>query len=140
MRSLRSSSLLLVLAVTCCTRPPADQLKTELQAVASWAATARMTGEAWAQGSVPRAYAAHTLRTAREALQEETGTIGEPAQGGGELQASLAARTEKVAQVIEGMRATVERDDKQALTQLLEQLKAEEREMKALAASGGVQP
>ena len=66
---------MLTLALACCTRFPADQLKTELQTVTSWTATARMVGEAWLKGSVPRAYAAQTLLAAEETLQEETRTI-----------------------------------------------------------------
>jgi len=126
----------LALALACCTRSPADQLKTELQTVISWTATARMAGEAWLKGSVPRAYTAQTLLAAEETLQEETRTI--QGQQASELQASLLGRTQSVDLVVGQMRAAVESGDKQALAQLLKQLEAEEQAVKSLA--GGARP
>ena len=132
MRPRRSSSLVLVLALACSTRPPAEQLKTELQTVASWAATARMTGEQWLKGSVPRAYAAQTLRAAAETLEEEAQAIqGQEAAGAAELTRAAGA-------TIGRMRTAVEGGDRAALARLLEQLKAEEQAARSLA--GGARP
>ena len=137
MRSRRLLSLVfLLLALACCTRSPADQLKTELQTVTSWTATARMAAEAWLKGSVPRAYTAQTLLAAEETLHEEARTI--QAQQASEPQASLLARAQSAGQVIGQMRAAVEGDDRQALAQLLKQLEAEEQAVKSLA--GGARP
>ena len=139
MRSRRSCLLVLTLALACCTRSPVDQLKSELQTVTSWTATARMVGEARLKGSVPRAYTAQTLLAAEETLQDEARTIqGQQAEGAAELQAALLARTQSVGLVIGQMRAAVEGSDKQALGQLLKQLDAEEQAIKSLA--GGAQP
>jgi hypothetical protein len=147
MRSQRLSSLLLLLvALTSCTRSPADQLKTELQTIISWAATAQMAGEAWLKGNVPHAYAAQTLRTAEESLQEELKTIEEqpseasPAQGSSTLQASLAARGRGLVQLIDRMRAAIESRDESTVAQLLKQLEREEQAVKMMSAGGGVQP
>ena len=100
--------------------------------MASWAATARMAGEEWLKGSVPRAYAEQTLRAAAETLEEEAQAIqGQGAEG--------AAQWTRAAGVTIGqMRAAVEGGDKQALAQLLEQLKAEEQAARSLA--GGARP
>ena len=135
-------SLLLLLALTCCTRSPADQLKTELQTVTSWVATARMAGESWLKGTVPHAYAAHTLRMAEASLQEEAKTIQEQQASGGTtaLHAALAAQALKLGQSVEQMRAAVERRDGSSLAQLLKQLEAEEQAAKALGEGGGVRP
>ena len=140
MRSVCFCSLLFLLALTSCTRSPADQLKTELQTVTSWTATARMAGEAWLKGTVPHAYAARTLRTAEETLEDEARTIQEQAQDKGELQASLASRVRETGQVIDRMRAAIESRDAQTLDGLLKQLAAGEQTMKGLVSSGGVQP
>ena len=130
---------MLVLALACCTRSPADQLKTELQTVASWTATARMVAEAWLKGSVPRAYTAQTLLAAEETLQDEARTIqGQQADGAAELRVSLLGRTQSIGLVIGQMRAAVESRDDQALARLLKQLAAEEQAIKSLA--GGAQP
>lgn len=131
--------VLLTLALTYCTRPPADQLKNELQTVASWAATARVVGEAWLKGDVPHAYATKTLSNAQETLQEEAKTIEElkPEAGTG-LRDQLLNQTRSAAQVIDQMRAAVEKRDHQALAQLVKQLEAEEQAVKATAKSGGV--
>ena len=107
--------------------------------MASWAATARMAGEEWLKGSVPRAYAAQTLRAAEETLQEEAQAIqGQRAEGAAALQTSLLERTQAISQALGQMRAAVEGGDKRALAQLLEQLGAEERAVKSLA--GGARP
>jgi hypothetical protein len=130
---------LLTLALTCCTRSPADQLKDESQTVASWAATARMVGEAWQKGSVPHAYALETLSNAHKTLSDETKTIEElKPEAGAELRDQLLNQTRSINQVIEQMRAAVEKKDNQALAQLVKQLEAEEQTVKATAKSGGV--
>ena len=128
----RSSSLALVLALACCSRPPADQLRSELQTVASWAATARMAGEEWLKGSVPRAYAAQTFRAAEETLREEARAIQ------GQRAEAAAGLTRAAAATVRQMRAAVEGGDTRALAQFLERLKAEERAVRSLA--GGERP
>ena len=140
MRSIPVCCLSLVaLALTCCTRSPADQLKTELQTVASWTATAHMVGDAWLKGAVPHAYVTKTLVNARETLQEETKTIEElKPEAGAELRAQLLDQTRSVGQLVEQMRAAIEKKDNQTLAQLLKQLEAEEQAVKATAKSGGV--
>jgi|SRR5918911_4977980 uncharacterized protein YPO0396 len=136
MRSIPVCCLSLVaLALTCCTRSPADQLKTELQTVASWTATAHMVGDAWLKGAVPHAYVTKTLVNARETLQEETKTIEELKPEAG---AELLDQTRNVGQLVEQMRAAIEKKDNQTLAQLLKQLEAEEQAVKATAKSGGV--
>lgn len=100
-----------------------------------------MACEAWLKGTIPHAYATHTLRTAQEMIEDEAQTIQAQPQGAsGELQASLASSALGTAQVINQMRAAVERRDNQALSQLLRQLEAEEQAIKGAAKSGGVQP
>ena len=98
-----------------------------------------MTGEQWLRGSVPRAYAAQTLRAAEETLQEEAQTIQEQrVEGTTELQTSLLGRTQAISRTLGQMRAAVEGDDKQSLAQLLEQLGGEEQAIRSLA--GGARP
>jgi hypothetical protein len=132
--------LVLVLALAGCTRSPEDQLKAELQTVTSWAATARMVGEAWLKGAVPRAYTAQTLLAAEETLQEEAQTIQKVKAEGAAigLQTSLLDRTQSLGRAVGQVRAAVESKDDQALGQLLEQLKGEEQAVKSLA--GGARP
>lgn len=131
---------MLVLALAGCTQSPEDQLKTELQTVTSWAATARMASEQLLKGAVPRAYASQTLLAAEETLSEEAQTIqGVKAEGAAAgLQTSLLDRTRAVGQAVGQLRAAVESKDDQKLAQFLEQLKGEEQAVKSLA--GGARP
>jgi hypothetical protein len=99
-----------------------------------------MAGEAWLKGTVPHAYAARTLRTAHETLEDEARTIQEQPQDKGEFQASLVGQVRGISQVIDRMRAAIESRDAQTLDGLLKQLLTEEQAMKGLASSGGVQP
>ena len=144
MRSRRLSSLLLLLALTCCSRTPSDQLKTELQTVTSWTATARMVGETWLRGAVPHAYAKHTLLMAETSLQEATKALEQERQqlpeGASALHASIVNQSRSTEQLINQMRVTIEKRDGEALFQLLKQLERDEQVIKALARSGGVQP
>jgi hypothetical protein len=142
LRAVRVCSLtLFLLFFSCCSQSTADQLKTELQTIASWTATARMAGEAWLKGDVPNAYAAHTLRAAEASISEEIKTLQEQKLDGvAELQASLMSRAQSVQPLIGQMRAAVEKRDGSALSPLLKQLEGEEQTIKALAGSGGVQP
>jgi len=124
-----------------CTQSPAAQLKTGLQQVASWTATARMAGEAWLKGSVPQAYAAQTLRAAQETLQEEAKALEEalPNSAAAELHASLLKQARSIAGVIGQMRAAVEKRDRQTLSHLLKQLEAEQQALHALSKRGGAE-
>jgi hypothetical protein len=142
MRAVRVCGLsLLLLAFTCCTHTPSDQLKTELQTITSWTATARMVGEAWLKGAVPNAYAAHTLQTADESLSEAIRTLSEQSsEGVAELQTSLTGQARSLKQLVEQMRAAIENRDGSALPQLLKQLEGEEQTIRTLAKNGGLQP
>lgn len=142
MRAVRLCSLpLLLLAFTCCTRTPSDKLKTQLQTITSWTATARMVGEAWLKGAVPNAYAAHTLQTAKESLSEAIRALSEQKlEGVAELQTSLVGQARSLEQLVEQMRTDIENRDANALSQLLKQLEGEEQTTKSLAKSGGLQP
>ena len=91
-----------------------------------------MVGEEWLKDSVPRAYAAQTLQAAEETLEEEAQAI----QGQQAEEATSLARA--TGATVGHMRAAVEGGDKQALAQLLEQLKAEEQAARSLA--GGARP
>jgi phytoene/squalene synthetase len=100
-----------------------------------------MAGEAWLKGTVPHAYAARTLRTAEETLEDEARTIQEDkSQDAAELRASLAGHVRGVSQVVGQMRAAIESRDAPTLDGLLKQLEAGEQKIKALAGSGGAQP
>lgn len=139
-RHICSLSLLLIF-FNCCTPSPSDQLKTELQTITSWTATARMVGEAWLKGAVPNAYAAHTLQTAGESLSEAIRTLQEQSpEGVAELRTSLVGQARSLEQLVEQMRADIENRDRNALSQLLKQLEGEEQTIKALAKNGGIQP
>lgn len=141
MRVISLCSLLLLFALDGCTRSPADKLKAEIQTVNSWTATARMASEAWLKGTVPHAYAAHTLRTAQETIADEAQTIQEESQAGAaELPASLAGRVRGLGQLIGGMRAAIEKRDGEALAQLLKQLEAEDRALRGVIDGGGARP
>ena len=142
MRARRVCSLsLLFLVFNGCTRTPSDQLKTELQTITSWTATARMVGEEWLKGAVPNAYAAHTLQTAGESLSEAIRTLEEQSpEGAAELRTPLIGQARSLEQLVEQMRADIENRDGNALSQLLKQLEGEEQSIKALAKNGGIQP
>ena len=100
--------------------------------MASWAATARMAGEEWLKGSVPRAYAAQTLQAAEETLEQEAQAIQ------GQQAEEAAGLTRATGATVGQMRAAVEGGDRQALAQFLERLKAEEQAARSLA--GGARP
>lgn len=135
------SLLLVLLALTSCTRSPAAQLKSELQTISSWTATARMTGEMWLKGNVPDAYASRTLRTAQESLQEEVKTIDEEQPAGTLTPSStLAANGRELVQLIKQMRESVEDRNESNVAQLLKQLEAEEQAVKAMNEEGGAKP
>jgi hypothetical protein len=132
---------LLLLAFTCCTRTPSDQLKSELQTITSWTATARMVGEAWLNRAVPNAYALHTLQTAKESLAESIKTLSEQKpEGVAELQTSFIGQARSLERLVDEMRAAVKNRDGSALAQLLKQLEGEEQTIKTLASNGGIQP
>jgi hypothetical protein len=142
MRSLRVCSLSLAfLLFAACARSPSARLKSDIQEITSWTATARYVGQSWLKGNVPHAYAAQTLRAAQETLEDEAQSIQEQStEGDSQLQSSLAGQVRAISQVINLMRSSVESRDNNALTQLLKRLDAEDKAVKAAAASGGVGP
>ena len=58
--------LILILLTSCNTKTSAEEITKEMQNVSSWAATAKMVGDAWLRGAVPSKYAKQTLRKAHE--------------------------------------------------------------------------
>jgi hypothetical protein len=134
---------LLLLVFTCCTTSsPADQLKSEMQTVSSWTATTRMVCEAWLKGALPHAYAVDTLQTAEDTLEGQALALqAQSSESDAALRSSVIKEVRGVGQIINGMRAAVERRDNQALALLLKQLEAEEGALKALVGSaGGTRP
>jgi hypothetical protein len=97
-RSPRAALAVLVafLAVGC-GRAPETVPKTAV----SWGATAQRVGEAWLAGEVPDAYAARTLRSARERLGAEGHALrsSAPDARAGDLVDGLAALEQAVARL-----------------------------------------
>ena len=58
--------LFVLIAVASCHRT--QQRQDDIRVSLSWAATTRMTAEAWTAGRIPRAYAGQTVRTAHEEM------------------------------------------------------------------------
>ena len=56
----------LLLVAACKPPSPADQM----DAILSWVATARMTGDAWLQGTTPDKYTRQTLEQSQQMLQQ----------------------------------------------------------------------
>ena len=135
-------SILLLIGLSACgARSSADEVARELKTVSSWAATARMTGEAWANGAVPKAYATRTLREAAQTIHEEIDTIRElsststPDAGS----AALLERLQALERAAGQMAMAVEQEDRAALAEQLRQLSAEEQNIKGFKESGGGQ-
>jgi hypothetical protein len=142
MRGTRLSCLLLLLSLltACHTQSPADQLRAELKTVASWAATARMTGESWAGGSVPNAYARRTLQAAEEALQESAGDLNASAPDGStvpDLRPATLGKMQKLQQILTQMSAAVAQQDRTAMAEQINQLASVEREIAELKKGAG---
>jgi hypothetical protein len=134
------SILLLISLSACGARIPADELASELQTVSSWAATARMTGEAWMNSAVPKAYATRTLREAQQTIHEEIDTIRKLSSASmPDTSAALLERLQALERVAGQMATAVEQEDRAALTEQLKQLSAEEQKIKSFKESGGVQ-
>jgi hypothetical protein len=63
------------LGTACSKANPSEELQKELKTIVSWIETTRAVGEAFKNGSVPRAYAARTFQTAQKNLQQEIENI-----------------------------------------------------------------
>jgi hypothetical protein len=142
MRGTRPSYLLLLLLLltACHNQSPADKLRAELKTVASWAATARMTGEAWSGGAVPNAYARRTLQAAATALQESAAALDISARDGStvpDLRTATMAKMQKLQQLVAQMSAAVEQQNRAAMAEQLNQLAAVEREIAELKGEAG---
>ena len=132
-RRLSEPALIVWLALQLACGSPDDEFTTTLKTVSSWTATAHLVADAWRNGSVPTLYATRTLQTARETLQEEQEKVGKPElQQLGEARARLLTRLQNLGQVIGEMQATIERNDHQALAELLDRLTAEESALEAI--------
>lgn len=139
MRSLNSWSLLLFLSTVtaCSTQPSVDKLAKELKTVASWAATTHMVGDAWLRGRVPTAYAKRTLQSAQKELQKETNTLAKVAPAPDRTKA--LAQLEHLKYSIKQMTAAIEHEDRQAMTQQIQQLSSQEQGLSKLARTTGEQ-
>jgi hypothetical protein len=123
--------LCLALSVSCRGRSPAAELKSEMEAVSSWAATAQMVGEEWARGAVPAAYARRTLRSARETFGLETETINGLPAVGQELRTESLGRLQELEQSVARMEQGVERDDRGRVEEEVGRLKAARESLRA---------
>lgn len=89
----------------------------------SWAATARMTAEAWLDGAVPTAYAAQTLRqTSQELHKQEQNSKWQSLPAGD--RAVVLDRFHRIAATADAMSAAVGRMQRDAVTEALQQLPA----------------
>lgn len=130
--------LLLLSLLAACGKSPADELKTQLQASASWAATAQMTGEAWMSDAVPKAYARRTLDTTRQSFQDEMKTLREQSATIVEKdRASALEHLQKLENIVRQMREAVQIEDRASMSQHIIELRAEEESLDALAKSLG---
>ena len=134
------SFLLLISLSACGARSSADELARELQTVSSWVATARMTGEAWANGAVPKAYAGRALHKAQQTIHEEIDSIRELSSASTpDARAALLERLQALERAAGQMGMEVEQEDRAALAEQLKQLSAEEQKIKKFKGSGGGQ-
>lgn len=110
-----------------------------LQDVISWAATARMAGNAWARGSIPTAYAKQTLQQASEQLRADVQALSAlqlaqtPIAGGAPLKQHL----ERLQAVAQQMVAALDKGDRASMAEQVKRLATEEEAVKAVSAGAG---
>jgi hypothetical protein len=112
---------LTLLTTSCSQKTSAEDMQQELDTLTSWAATAHMVGEAWASNSVPKTYAQQTLKTTREKLQQEIGTLSKASIPSLQRQTILKS-LEQLQATIGQMSTAVAHKDRTALTTQLKQL------------------
>src|SRR3982751_4038212 len=81
----------LIFLNACSFQSAPDKLRQELQTISSWAATARMVGEALMNGQVPSAYAARAFEAALQELQAEDKTLEQSSDIPAEQRANFQA-------------------------------------------------
>lgn len=67
--------LVLTLLMSCNRSTTKEDLKTEMQSVSSWSATAQMIGSAWLNGNLPNKYAQKTLKKTQTELLKTRNNI-----------------------------------------------------------------
>jgi hypothetical protein len=123
----RAAAVGLLLLLVSCGQDPAQQAAEEAKAVASWAATAAMAGEAWAGGAVTREYASDTLGSVLESLAREEGRAASlPPDARGRLTEKL----EKVKAAVGELGRAVEGGDRGAVQDLAARLDDEARALR----------
>lgn len=102
---------------------PAEQREEASKMTTSWAATARMTAEAWLDGAVPTVYAAQTLRqTSQELYHQEQSSKWQSLPAADRT--AVLDRFHRVAATADAMSAAVGQMQRAAVTEGLRQLPA----------------
>ena len=126
-----------LLALAACGQSPDEQLRSEVKAASSWAATAQAAAEAWAKGYVTHAYARRTLEAAQASLQEAADALEAAEEIPAARRSQAGERIGSLRQTVNSMRAAVEGGDRQSLAQSLGQLDRQRQELEALTKGAG---
>lgn len=130
--------LLILPFAACGSRDSNAALRDSLTTVVSWAATAQMTGEAWADGRVPNAYAQQTLEKAQESIEREADALGEKSTSlSVDERRLLLSQLSDLEATLEEMRAAVEDGDRAGAAAQADRLRKVEEAIKALTTRRG---
>ena len=129
--------LVLVCMTACGTSSPDEEVTTELQTIASWAATAHMVADAWTRGAVPTAYAKQSLQTAQQTLQDEAQTFSQSPAATTQRGAALLQALQQLERMLGMMAQAVEREDRALLATQIAQLTVEEQHLSEFGKIGG---
>jgi len=129
--------MLPVITLAACGQSSDEQLRSEIKAASSWAATAQMVAEAWTKGEVPHAYARRTLETAQESLQEASDALKEAEGIPAGRKSQADEQIGNLRQTVRRMQTAAEGGDKESLAQSLDQLDGQKQALEAFAKSAG---
>lgn len=109
-----------------CSHSPREQAKEGLESLRSWAVSAQMVGERWEAGAVSDPYASKTLQTFGKKVRKER---RKAASGRlpSDVKEILVAGFDSTAHATDALLSLVDRDDKQAVIEVVRRLALQAR-------------
>lgn len=127
---------LAALVVAGCSRSPRDQAKEGLESLRSWAVSAQMVGERWAEGAIPGQYARKALQSfgkkvRKEREQTASGKLPSNVKG------FLVAGFDSTASATDSLLTVVKSGDKRAAADVVRRFAMQARSADSVRASLG---
>jgi hypothetical protein len=141
LRRVRVACVLLSLSLSAaCAQDPQKEIRQEAQTLSSWAATLRLVGDSWREGSVPTPYAKKAIEAARATLRDELKTIQGSSTIPADARAALSERARSLDALGDAMSRAVQGEDRAATEQLAGSLTQEQQLLGSLAQKVDAQP